>query len=197
MAHNEEEKEPARFFTNTKQNAADHVQALSSPSTSSKEHWQSIARELLEKCTQKLSSQDEEASTLSSLGTLYTGSLGPLVYLKWRMARLLLQAQKTDDAADDSSDDDEAKQLLQQALSLVDSQMSVFTNGSNKKENNPLTAKQHPRQNIVTLLEGSYVGCKALKAVLHYDLGEKEEATTLANELIEQLYDACFHLAVD
>ena len=160
-----------------------------------------VAQQLFEKCVQKSSSQTKQGS----LGGLYVGSLGPSVYLKWRMARLLMMNKCSDDDDNDvdvnNNKSTKAKQLLQEALSTVQRELELFEGNNNNDENaedtstNPLRRKyawkRQGRRSFITLLEGSYVGCKAMSAVLHFDLHEQQQALHEAQQLVEVLQRAC------
>ena len=91
----------------------------------------------------------------------HMGALGTCVYSRWRMAR-------TYDGSDTKSKE-ARQQLLQDAFSLVEQQLGIYESA----EVNPLrmiSAWRYSSHKRVTLLEGSYVGCKALAAVLQFDL---------------------------
>ena len=145
-------------------------------------YWESVAQQLLEK------SLRNRTSHMGSLGPLYVGALGG-VYLKWRMARMLRKS---------NAESAEAMQLLKEALSLIEQQLRGY---ESSEHGNPLRmdhpGKQRSSKTRVTLLEGPYVGCKALSSLLYYDLQEKTQAMEAAQQLVELLKQACQDVPMD
>ena len=134
--------------------------------------WLSIAQELLGRC--------EHHSCSDSLGSLYVGSLGPLVYLKWRMALLMEHSSKKEE-------------ILLQALAIAKQQLDMYETGGGHGQNPFQNTSAHKSQRV-SLLEGSYVGCKALCAVLQFELKMTELSLKTAGDLIATLHQACLQL---
>jgi hypothetical protein len=132
--------------------------------------WLSIAQELLGRC--------EHYSRSDYLGSLYVGSLGPLVYLKWRMALLMENSSKK-------------QEILLQALAIAKQQLDMY---EPREGQNPFRNTSSHRSQRVSLLEGSYVGCKALCAVLQFELKMTELSHKTAQDLIATLRQACLQL---
>jgi lantibiotic modifying enzyme len=126
-----------------------------------KQRLTTVAQQLLERCVQ---SYQPAVQAQGSLGSLYTGALGPLVYLRFYLAKSL---KKTDTTA--------ANQLLNDALQLAQAATNL---------ENAVRPKCHQR---ITLLEGRFVGAKAMLAAILHQMDRKEEALKEANDLISQL----------
>lgn len=179
-----------------------HPDYLVEMSDTSSIDWITIAQSLMERCTTIQSNlhsmkHDRKTRTQTTLGTLYTGALGTHVYLPWQMARYLKRSSVTrpttchDDISEQEKQQrqqqfqqEQAQSLLKQALDMAEKQLHCFE---------PITesstyAHDH-RARVVTLLEGSYVGCKALTIVLYHELHQSQHAMILAQELIQFLHD--------
>jgi hypothetical protein len=72
-----------------------------------KQRFKTVAQQLLERCVK---SYEPALQAQGSLGSLYTGALGPLVYLRFHLAKSL---KKTD------TDTTAANQLLNDALQIA------------------------------------------------------------------------------
>lgn len=126
-----------------------------------KQRLTTVAQQLLDRC---IKSYEPTLQVQGSLGSLYTGALGPLVYLRLCLAKSL---KKTDTTA--------ANQLLNDALEIAQAATNL---------ENTVLPKSHQR---ITLLEGSFFGAKAMLAALLNQMDRKEEALKKANDLISQL----------
>jgi lantibiotic modifying enzyme len=126
-----------------------------------KHSFTTVAQQLLELCVK---SYEPTLQARGSLGSLYSGALGPLVYLRFCLAKHL---KETDSTA--------ANKLLNDALEIA----QVAT-----KQENAVRPKSHQR---ITLLEGPLFGAKAMLAAILHQMDRKEEALNEANDLISQL----------
>jgi Lanthionine synthetase C-like protein len=104
-----------------------------------------------------------------SFGTLYCGSLGPRVYLRYRMAQRVWSTNPGD-----------ASTLLDKALQLARS--------STEYEYQRL---QESSQRRITLLEGPFVDSRALLTVILHQKGQTRQAREEAASLIAYVRNAC------
>ena len=123
-----------------------------------------MASALANKC---IHSQTDQATSL------YCGSLGPLVYLRYRLAKYIHVALDRKD---------EAERHLKDALAVV--------------ERDILHHERHHdrRRSRVSLLEGKWVGAKALECAILYHLKRSNEADERVAELLEVLDEVCHRL---
>jgi hypothetical protein len=165
-----------RFFPNPAARSASVDDQMMASGEQVQRVWRSVAQQLFERCLRNINHQ--------SLGAISVGALGPRVYLRCRMAQLM------------DRESAEAKQLLREGLSEV--QLALKSYEPSEKEN-PLTKPtcRHSRRPTVSLLERSYVGCKALSAVLHFELQDVTQARKDARDLIHALDHACLALPPD
>jgi len=103
---------------------------------------------------------------------LYSGALGPRVYLRLQYAKKLKGTGL----------EEEANRLLQEALRIA---QSVDSYEADRARN----------QRRVTLLEGPYVGVMALTVVLLHAIGQRANAKQQANALIVYLEQLCQNLS--
>jgi lantibiotic modifying enzyme len=127
-----------------------------------KQRFKTVAQQILERC---IRSYEPGLQAQGSLGSLYAGALGPLVYLRFYLAKSL---KNTDTAA--------SNQLFNDALQMAQAATSL---------ENAVRPKTNQR---ITLLEGRFIGAKAMLAAILHQMDRKEEALNEANDLISQLY---------
>lgn len=126
--------------------------------------------EVAESLTETCLSHYERHGAHHPIGTLYCGSLGPCVYLRYRLAKYLLNTDKK-----------KAEKLLRDALVVAEAALC-------QEEERPNVAR---RMHRVSLLEGTWVGAKVLQcAILHY-LGASDDVTDEINDLLLFLREAC------
>ncbi|KAL7581288.1 hypothetical protein ACA910_006055 [Epithemia clementina (nom. ined.)] len=106
-----------------------------------------------------------------SLGSLYHGALGPLVYLEWKVALACRQSEASEDS----------QKRLKRALSLAHAAASHHFQESTNQN------RRRQRAERVTLLESPFVGAKAMEAVLFHSLNQPESANESAQTLIDWL----------
>jgi lantibiotic modifying enzyme len=121
-----------------------------------------VAQQLLERCVE--SCYDPTLQARGSLGSLYSGALGPLVFLRFHLAKRLKCTDSTT-----------AKKLLNDALEIAQTATNL---------ENSVHPKSHQR---ITLLEGHFFGAKAMLAAILHQMDRTEEALNEANDLISQL----------
>ena len=132
------------------------------PSWTVDEYFQ-VAESLTETC---LSHYERGAH---QIGTLYCGSLGPRVYLRYRLANYLT---KTDKA--------KAERLLRDALVVAEAAV-------NQEEERPNVAR---KMNRVSLLEGT-CGAKALQCAILHHLGAFDDENEEINNMLLFLRETC------
>jgi len=104
------------------------------------------------------------------VGTLYCGSLGALVYLRYRMAKYLMNTDK-----------EKAEKLLRDALVVAETAIR-------QEEQYPNVGRRNMR---VTLLESSWVGAKALQCAIFHSLNASDDVVNHVDDLLEFLRETC------
>lgn len=102
-----------------------------------------------------------------SYGSLYSGSLGALVYLPWKMARLQRQLL---------GNEQESNKLLAEAQRHVERAVVNAPSSTCRR---------------VTLLESSWVGSKVLQIAIWHDTQQTHKAVNEADNLAQQLAAKC------
>ena len=97
-----------------------------------------------------------------SIGTLYVGALGSLVYLRFRMAQHVYDTDKN-----------KAAKLLRDALDVSEESL------------------RHEGPVRVSLLEGAWFGAKALQCAILYRMDKAKESHNHAQELLNALEEEC------
>lgn len=138
------------------------------PNWSASQYFQ-MAERLTEKCIHHY----RRSVRVQRAGTLYVGALGPLVYLRFRMAKHLLD-----------SDKEKAEGLLRDALR--------FAENAIRQEEQYLVDRRKPDR--VSLLEGSWLGAKALQCAILYHLEKRKESDNHVRQLLVFLRKACREL---
>lgn len=123
-----------------------------------------MATELANKC---ISRQPYQATSL------YVGTLGPSAYLRYRLAKYVQVALDRKD---------EAERYLLDALAVVERDISQHEHHDDR------------RRSRVSLLEGKWVGAKALECAILYQLKRSNEANQRLAELLEVLGEVCQRL---
>ena len=122
----------------------------------------SLAKRITEKC----------CNHSSRKGSLYTGGLGPHVYLRLKLAQRI-PANDTD-----YNSSQERKALLVKAKHAADYALQQSASSSFR----------------VSLLEGKWVGAKCLLAAIEHQLGNPKKAQNHAQEVVERLEQECSSL---
>lgn len=125
----------------------------------SENHYTQMAERIFGRCVDHYETHPQR-----SVGTLYVGALGPLVYLRFRMAVHISNTNK-----------DEASKLLRHALTVSEG---------------ALRHEGHHRHRV-SLLEGSWFGAKALRCAILYRMDKANEASSHARELLNVLTEEC------
>jgi hypothetical protein len=135
-----------------------------------------LAKEILQRCIDRSWEMDDK----HTFGTLYHGSLGPRVYGRWRLYHALRKHDKTT-----------AMQLLHDALQEVEQCIAQQEEEGEQQQHTSSSPQQRQRRrpppHRVSLLEGAYVGARAMHAVLLYDSGRTTEALQQALDLAQLL----------
>ena len=119
-----------------------------------------------------------------SLGNLYHGPLGPLVYLDWKLM-LATRKRKRENGPGQGYEEHMHHTQLEKVLLLAQKAALHHESHFNRR---------HVR---VTLLEGPYVGAKAMEAVLLYSLNRPDAARQSAEYLISWLHSMTSQTALD
>jgi len=118
-----------------------------------------------------------------TIGTLYCGGLGSRVYLRLRLAqhlRAVREQQLKDKTTTTQTLDENEKEiqtLLQDALDVAQDAVEIEVE----------RMKRHSIR--VSLLEGPFVGAKALLAAVHHALGQTDLALQVGTELLEWIQE--------
>lgn len=133
------------------------------PSWSSAQYFE-MAETLTDKCI------DAHANSHRP-GTLYVGALGPLVYLRYRLAKYMK-----------STNVEKANRLFREALAVAENAIEQHE-------------RAHDRRRCrVSLLEGTWVGVKALECAILYHLNQSDEVGQRVSEFLEVVQEACHRL---
>lgn len=103
------------------------------------------------------------------VGTLYAGSLGPLVFLRYRLAKYLLDVDK-----------EKARQLFRDALVVAEQAIRYEEQYKNDR-----------KRWRVSLLESIWVGAKVLQCAILYHLNQSDKAVRQVQEVLQFLAEAC------
>ena len=167
----------SRFFTNPYHDDAD-MQLFTT------DECLQIVRKLFQKCQDYYNTAQNRPS---SYGSLYNGSLGALVFLPWKLARLhrALAATATSSSDKKQHHMHQAQELAAHAQQHVEWALVV-------------NASSHRR---VTLLESPWVGAKALQIALWHDNNnnnnnqQQAKALDEAQRFVSQVAASCRKLA--
>lgn len=133
-----------------------------------------IVRKLFQKCQDYYTAQNR----LSSYGSLYNGSLGALVFLPWKLARLHRALAATATSSDKQHHVHQSQELAAHAQQHVEWAL--------------VNVSSHRR---VTLLESPWVGAKALQIALWHDNNQQAKALDEAKRFVSKVAASCRKLA--
>jgi hypothetical protein len=144
------------------------------------------ATELVRRCLQGAAAGASRPG--SSLGSLYVGELG-LVYLRFRLSKLLLWLSESDSASSKDKGGGNSEGALRRDAERRRREALSLLGGDDDHEERGGDPRRKMRR--VSLLEGPEVGAEALLAALHFHDGDRERASRVASRLLERLGRSC------